>query len=155
MSYLVSGIQAIPAVDLSHVSDPGGSHANLLQPGQTTATHGDFYERSTDSIAAAPTVDGATHSTAPSAQSDATSRKLDTVKLTTAEAVRNLRSQGETDVQIAATLNLSTKEVDQHLFVVTNWPELLSNAAAKSPSPTQPVTDTSVLRAAASSGTAS
>jgi hypothetical protein len=44
------------------------------------------------------------------------------VRLSIAEEVRALRKEGEFNVQIAARLNISTKEVDGDLNVALLWP---------------------------------
>ena len=57
------------------------------------------------------------------------------VHLSIADQARVLRQEGELDLQIAAKLNLSTREVDGDRDITLVWPEALARVAPSGASP--------------------
>lgn len=118
MSYIVSGVAAIsfpvPALQNDTYSVPG-SHRAL--PSLADAQHTGVESQASLSkgdAQASPVRVGATSTEAKHAL------PVDTVTLSTSQKVLKLQREGESALQIAATLNLPTKEVQSDLHVDTH-----------------------------------
>ncbi len=125
MSYSVTGVAAIsfPVQTLqSEAYSVPGSHRAL--PPLTSNTHG-----TVDPLAASTTQASGTFKVAVGKHS----LPVDTVTLSTSQKVLKLQREGESALQIAATLNLPTKEVQSDLHTETHVAQSFTVAPVTTP----------------------
>jgi hypothetical protein len=128
MSYSISGVSPQSSQTSLAANDLYGGLGSLNSQSKTPYGQQDSFKTTT--LAKPPSTYATEKTVAPPKPTPvAQPHTVDAVKLSLTNQVRNLRNQGEDDSQIATTLHLSTKEVQDDLYVATNFPHVLSTAA--------------------------